>query len=30
VVRNTGGTMANGFDMGRDYPRHDTAWTPAP
>jgi tryptophan 2-monooxygenase len=30
VVRNTGGTMANDFDMGRDYPRHDTAWTPAP
>jgi tryptophan 2-monooxygenase len=30
VLRNTGGTMANGFDMARDYPRHDTVWTPTP
>ena len=30
VLRNTGGTMANGFDMARDYPRHETAWSPVP
>jgi tryptophan 2-monooxygenase len=30
VLRNTGGTMATGFDMARNYPRRDAAWTPAP